>query len=112
MIAVPFQGKPFKITAKQDYVPTNNAKEVEFEQYYEDLQEFLELTPKKKKDVLFIRGDWNSKVGHQNILGVITDKCGLGQQNEAGKRLTKFCQKNTVVLENTIFQQQRQQLYT
>ena len=110
MISVHFQGKPFYITVIQVYASTSNDEEAEVEWFYEDLQELLELRP--KKDVLFIRGDWNSKVGHQNILGVITDKCGLGQQNEAGKRLTKFCQKNTVVLENTIFQQQRQQLYT
>ena len=107
IISAHFQDKALNITATQACALTSSS---EAEWFYEDLQELLELRP--KKDVLFIRGDWNSKVGHQNILGVITDKCGLGQQNEARKRLTKFCQKNTVVLENTIFQQQRQQLYT
>ena len=82
MISVRFQGKPFNITAIQVYAPTSNAEEAEVEQFYEDLQELLELIP--KKDVLFIIGDWNAKVGSQEILGV-TSKFDLGLQNEAGK---------------------------
>ena len=85
MISVHFQGKPFNITVIQVYAPTSNAEEVEVEQFYEDLQDLLELTP--KKDVLFIIGDWNAKVGSQEIPGV-TGKFGLGVQNEAGQRLT------------------------
>ena len=95
MISVHFQSKPFNITVIQAYAPTNNAKEAEVEQFYEDLQDFLELTP--KKDVLFIVGDWNAKVGSQEIPG-ITDKFGLGLQNEAGQRLTEFCRENTLVI--------------
>ena len=86
MILVHFQGKPFNITVIQVYTPTTNAKEVEAERFYEDLQDLLELTP--KKDVLFIIGVWNTKV--EDISGV-TGKCGLGVQNEAGQRLTEFC---------------------
>ena len=82
MISVRFQGKPFNITVIQAYVPTSNAEEPEFEKFYEDLQDLLELTP--KKDVLFIIGDWKAKVGSQETPGV-TDKFGLGVQNEAGK---------------------------
>ena len=85
MILVQFQGKLFNITVIQGYAPTTNAKEAEFEWFYEDLQDLLELTP--KKDVLFIIGDWNTKVGSQEIPGV-TGKFGLGVQNEAGQRLT------------------------
>ena len=107
MISVRFQGKPFNIKVIQVCALTSSS---EAEWFYEDLQELLKL--RTKKDVTFIIGDWNSKVRHQNILGVITDKCGLGQQNEAGQRLTKFCQKNTVGMANTIFQQQRQRIYT
>ena len=81
------------VTVIQVYAPTNNAKEAEW--FYEDLQDFLELTP--KKDVLFIVGDWNAKVGSQEIPG-ITDKFGLGLQNEAGQRLTEFCRENTLVI--------------
>ena len=88
MISVHFQGKPFNITVIQVYAPTTNVKEVDVEWFYEDLQDFLELTP--KKDVLFIIGDWNAKVGSQEIPGV-TGKCGLGVQNKTGQRLTEFC---------------------
>ena len=102
MISVRFQGKPFNITAIQVYAPTTNAGEAEVEWLYEDLQDLLELTSKKKKkDVLFIIGDWNAKVGSQEILGV-TGKFGLGVQNEAGQRLTEFCQENTLVIANTL----------
>ena len=87
MISVRFQGKPFNITVIQVYAPTSNAEEAEVEQFYEDLQDLLELTP--KKDVLFIIGDWNSKVGNQEIPG-ITGKFDLGVQNEAGQRLKVF----------------------
>ena len=88
MISVRFQGKPFNITVIQVYAPTSNAEEAEVEQFYEDLQDLLELTP--KKDVLFIIGDWNAKVvGSQEIPGV-TGKFGLGVQNEAGQRLIEF----------------------
>ena len=101
MISVRFQGKPFNITVIQVYVPTRNAKEAEVEQFYEDLQDLLELIP--QKDVLFIIGDWNAKVGSQEIPGV-TDKFGLGVQNEAGQRLTEFCQENALVIANILFQ--------
>ena len=94
MISVHFQGKPFNITGFQVCAPTTNAKEAEVEQFYEDLQDLLELTP--KKDVLFITGDWNAKARSQEIVGV-TGKFGLGVQNEAGQRLTEFCQENTLV---------------
>ena len=90
MISVRFQGKP-NITVIQVYAPISNAEEAEVERFYEDLQDLLELTP--KKDVLFIIGDWNVKVGSQEIPGV-TGKFGPGVQNEAGQRLTKFCQEN------------------
>ena len=92
MLSVRFQGKPFIITIIQVCAPTSNAEEAEVEQFCEDLQDLLELTP--KKDVLFIRGDWNAKVGSQEISG-ITGKFGLGVQNEAGRRLTEFCQERT-----------------
>ena len=101
MISVHFQGKPFNITVIQVYALTNNAEEAEVEQFYEDLQDFLELTP--KKDVPFIIGDWNAKVGIQVIPGV-TGKFGLGIQNEAWQRLTEFCQENALVIANTLFQ--------
>ena len=91
MISVHFQGKPFNITVIQVYAPTSNAKEAETEWFYEDLQGLLELTP--KKDVLFIIGYWNAKVGSQETRGV-TSKFGLGIQNEAGQRLTESCQEN------------------
>ena len=89
MISVRLQGKPFNITVIQVYAPTSNAEEAEIEQFYEDLQHLLELTP--KEDVLFIIGDWNAKVGSQETPGV-TGKFGLGIQNEAGQRLIQFCQ--------------------
>ena len=99
MISVCFQGKPFNITVIQVYPPTSNAEEAEVEQFCEDLQDLLELTP--KKDVLFIIGDWNAKVGSQEIPGV-TGKFGLGVQNEAGQRLIEFCQENMLVIANTL----------
>ena len=94
---------PFNIMVIQVYAPTSNAEEAEVEQFYEDLQNLLELTP--KNDVLFIIGDWNVKVGSQETPGV-TGKFGLGIQNEAGKRLIEFCQENTLVI-NTLFQQHK-----
>ena len=109
MNSVHFQGKPFNITVIQVYVLTSNAEEAEVEWFYEDLQELLGLTP--QKDVLFIIGDWNAKVGSQEILGV-TSKFGLGVQNEAGQRLTEFCQENALVIANTLFQQHKRRLYT
>ena len=108
MISVHFQSKPFNITVIQVYALTNNAKEAEVEWFYEDLQDHLELTP--KKDVLFIIGVWNTKVGSQEIPGV-TGKFGLGVQNETGQRLTEFCQENALVIANTLFQQQEMTLH-
>ena len=107
--SVCFQGKPFNITGLQVYASTSNAEEAEVERFYEDLQELLELTP--KKDVLFTIGDWNAKVGSQETPGV-TGKFGLGIRNEAGQRLVEFCQENALVIENTIFQQHKRRLYT
>ena len=104
MISVHFQGKPFSITVIQIYAPSSNAEEVEVEPFYKDLQDFLELTP--PKEVLFFRGDWNAKVGSQEIPGV-TGKFVLGVQNEAGQRLTEFCQENTLIITNTLFQQHK-----
>ena len=111
MISVHFQGKPFmvSITVIQVYALTSNAEEAEAEQCYEDLQDLLELTP--KKDVLFIIGDWNAKVGSQETPGV-TGKFGFGVQNEACQRLTEFCQENSPVIPNTLFQQHKRRLYT
>ena len=109
MISVHFQGKPFNITVIQVYAPTSNTEEAEVEQFYEDLQDLLELTP--KKDVLFIIGDWNAKVGSQETPGV-TGKFGLGVQNEAGQRLIEFCQEKAQVIENTLFQKHKRRLYT
>ena len=109
MISVHFQSIPFNITVIQVYAPTSNAGEAEVEQFYEDLQDFIELTP--KKDVLFFIGDWNAKVGSQETPGV-TCKFGLGVQNEAGQRLTEFCQENTLVIANSHFQQHKRRLYT
>ena len=109
MISVCFQGKPFKITVIQPYAPTSNAEEAEVEQFYEDLQDLLELT--HKQEVLFIIGDWNAKVGSQETPGV-TGKFGCGEQNEAGQRLIEFCQENTLIIANTLFQQHRRKLYT
>ena len=105
MIFVRFQGKPFNIMVIQVYALTSNAEEAEVERFYEDLQDLLELTP--KKDVLFIIGDWNAKVGSQETPGV-TGKFGLGVQNEAGQSLIEFCQENALlVIANTIFQQHK-----
>ena len=102
MISVHFQGKPFNITVILIYALTNNAEEAEVEQFYQNLQDLLELTP--KKDILFIIGDWNAKVGSQELPRV-TGKFGLGVQNEAGRRLIEFCQENTLVIANILFQQ-------
>ena len=110
MISVHFQGKPFNITVIQVYAPTSNTEETELERFYEDLQDLLELTP--KKDVLFIIGDWNAKVGSQETPGV-TGKFGLGIWNEARQRLMEFCQENALVIANTFFQQhKRRHVYT
>ena len=109
MISVSFQGKPFNIRVIQAYAPTNNAEEVEVEWFYEDLQDLLELTP--KTDVLFIIRDWNAKVGSQEI-PVVTGTFDLGVQNETGQRLIEFCQENTLVIANTLFQQHKRTLYT
>ena len=108
--ALCFQGKSFNVTVIQVYAPTSNAQEAEVDQFYEDLQGLLELTPKKKKkDVFFIIGDWNAKVGSQEKPEV-TGKFVLEVQNEAGQRLTEFCQEN--VITNTFFQQCKRRLYT
>ena len=109
MISVSFQGKPFNITVIQVYAPTSSTEEVEVERFYEDLQDLLELTP--KKDVLFIIGDWNAKVGSQE-LPAETGKFGLGVQNEEKQRLTEFPQENTLVIANTLFQQHKRTHYT
>ena len=109
VISVCFQGKPFNITVIQDYAPTSNAEEAEVEQFHEDLQDLLELTP--KKDVLFIIGDWNAKVESQETPGV-TGKVGLGVWNEAGQRLIEFCRENALVIANTLFQQHKRRLHT
>ena len=104
MISVHFQGKPFNIMVIQVYAPMSKAKEAEVEWFCEDLQDLLKLTP--KKDVLFIIGHWSAKVGSQEITGVI-GKFGFGVENEAGQRLTEFCQENALVIANTLFQQHR-----
>ena len=109
MISIRFQGKPFNITVIQGYAPTSNAKEAEVERLYEDLQDVLELA--SQKDVLFIIEDWNAKVGSQETPGV-TGKFGHGMQNEAGQKLIEFCQENTLVIANTLFQQCKRRLYT
>ena len=96
------KGKTFSITVIQVYAPTTNAEEAEVEQFYEALQDLLELTP--KKDTLFIIGDWNAKVGSKEIPGV-TGKFPPGVQNKAGQRLTEFCQENALVIAYTLFQQ-------
>ena len=101
--------KPFNIKVIQVYAPTSNAEEAEVERFYEDLQDILELTP--KKDVLFIIGDWNAKVGSQETPGV-TGKFGLGIQNEAGQRRIEFCQEIALVIVNTLFQQHKRRRYT
>ena len=100
MISVRFQGKPLNIMVIQVYAPTCNAEEAEVEWFYEDLQDLLELTP--KKDVLFIIGDWNARVESQETPGV-TGKFGLGVQNEAGKSLIECCQEKALVRANTLF---------
>ena len=109
MISVHFQSKPFNIMVIQAYAPNSNTEEAEVERFYENLKGLLELTP--KKDVLFIIGDWNANVGSQETPGV-TGKFGLGVWNEAWQRLIEFCQENTVVLANTLFQQHKRRLYT
>ena len=108
MISVCLQGKPFSITVIQVYAPTSNAEEAEVERFYEDLQDLLELTP--KKDILFIIGEWNQKVGSQETPGV-TGKFGLGMQNEAGQRLIGFCQENALVIANTLSTTQEKTLH-
>ena len=109
MISVHFQGKPFTITVIQVYAPTSNAEEAEVERFYEDIQGLLELTP--KKDVLFIIGEWNAKVGSQETPGV-TGKFGLGLWNEAGQRLIEFYQENALVVASILFQQHKRRFYT
>ena len=103
------KAKPFNITVIQVCAPTSNAEEAEVERFYEDLQDLLEQTP--KKDVLFIIGDWNAKVGSQETTGV-TGKFGLGVRNEARQRLIQFCQENSLVIANTFFQQHKRRLNT
>ena len=109
MISVHFQGKLFNITVIQVYAPTSNAEEAKVEWFFEVLQDLLELTP--QKDVLYIIGDWNAKVGSQETPGV-TGKSGLGVQNEAGQRMIEFCQENTLVIANILFQQHKKRFYT
>ena len=109
MISVRFQDKPFNITVIQVYASTSNAEEAELEQFYEDLKDLLELI--SKKDVLFITGDWNAKVGSQETHGV-TRKFGLGVQNEPRQRLIEFCQENALVIANILFQQHKRRFYT
>ena len=109
MISVHFQGKPLNITVIQVYAPTSNTEEAKVEWFYDDPPDRLELTP--KRDVLFITGDWDAKVGSQEIPGV-TGKFGLGVQNEAGQRITELCQENTLIIANTLFQQHKRRLYT
>ena len=109
MISVRLQGKPFNITVILVYAPSSNTEETEVERFYEDLQDLLELTP--KKDVLFVIGDWDAKVGSQET-PEITGKFGLGIRNEAGQRLIEFCQENALVIANTLFQQHKRRLYT
>ena len=108
MISV-FQGKPFNVTAIQVYALTSNAEEAEVEQFYEDIQGLLELTPRKY--VLFIIENWNAKVGSQETPGV-TGKFGLGIRNDAGQRLIEFCQENALVITNNLFQQHKRRIYT
>ena len=108
MNSVHFQEKPFNTMVFQVYAPTTNAEEAEVEWFSEDLQDLLELTP--KKDVFFfIIGDWNAKVGSQETPGV-KGKFSLGVQNEAGQRLIEFCQENALVIANTLFQQHKRRL--
>ena len=107
MITVCFQGNPFNITVIQVYAPASNAEEAEVEQFSEALQDLLELTP--KRDVLFIIGYWNAKVENQEAPGV-TGKLGLGVQNEVGQRFIEFCQENTLVIANPLFQPHKKRL--
>ena len=109
MISVPFQGKPFSITIIQIYALASNAEEAEVKSFYEYLQDFPELIP--KKDALFIIGVWNAKVGSQEKPGV-TGKFSLGVQNEVGQRLIEFCQENALFIAKTLFQQHKRRLYT
>ena len=112
MILVHFQERPFNITVIQVYAPTSKAEEAEIEWFYEDLQELIELKP--KTDILFIRGDWNAKLGKsksQEIPGV-TGKFGLGIRNEAGQRLIEFCQEIALVIANTLFRPHKRRFYT
>ena len=109
MTSVHFQGKSFNATVVQVYAPTTNAEEAQVKWFYEDQQDLLELTP--EKDVLFIIGNWNAQVGSQEIHGV-KSKFGLGEKKEAGQRLTEFRQENSLVIENTLFQQHKRRLYT
>ena len=109
MILVHFQGKQINITVIQVYAATTDAEEAEVDWFYEDPQDLLELTA--KKDVLFIIGGWNAKVGSQETPGV-TGKFGLGVQNEAEERLAKFCRESLLVVANTLSQQPKGQLYT
>ena len=102
MFSIHFQGKPFNITGMQIYVPTTNGEEAKVEWFYKDLQDLLELTP--KKDALYIIGAWNAKVRSQ-VIPRVTDKFGFGVQNETGQRLTEFCQDNTLVIASTLFKQ-------
>ena len=108
MISVCSQGKPFNIRVIQVYSPTSNAEEAETERFYDICKTFSGKPP--KKDVLFIIGDWNEKVGSQEIPGV-TEKFGLGVQNEAGQRLIEFCQENALAIANTLFHQHKRRLY-
>ena len=109
MISVCFKGKPFNIMVIQAYVPTNNSEKAEVERFYKGLQDLLELIP--KKDVIFIVGEWNAKVGSQEMPGV-TGKFGLGVQNEAGQRQIECRKENILVIANTCFQQHKKRLYT
>ena len=109
MISVCFQSKPFTTTVIQAYPPTSNTEEAEVERFYENLQDLLEWTP--KKDVLFIIGDWNAKVGSQETSGVTGNFC-LGIWSEAGQGLIEFCQENALVIANTIFQQHKRRHWT
>ena len=105
MISVHFKGKSLNIMVIQVYTQTSNAEEAEVEWFYEDLRHLLELI--SKKDVFFIIGDWNAKVGSR-----VTGKFGLGIRNEAGQRIIEFCQENTLVIANSLFQQHKRRLYT
>ena len=107
MISVCFKGKPFNIMVIQAYAPTNNSEKAEVERFYKGLQDLLELT--SKKDVLFIIGDWNAKVGSQDTPG-ITGKFGLGVRNKAWQRLIEICQENALVIANTLFHQHKRRL--